>query len=79
MGAVQEYSAGVLAHSTHLRGSVRGNGMEKPNYELPWRANICEDCARLTLVIWSLRCQAEEWKTRWEGVFTAKAGEILYV
>src|SRR5512135_2275507 len=42
---------GVLAHSTHLRGSgVMKNGVEKPNVKVTLASKIsAEDCARLNL------------------------------
>ncbi|MEW6505139.1 MAG: lactate racemase domain-containing protein [Chloroflexota bacterium] len=74
---------GVLAHSTHLRGSgVMENGIEKPNVQVTLASKIsAEDCARLNLgyadpaainpAVWQNR---EE-----EGIlYVPKAGEILY-
>jgi lactate racemase len=74
---------GVLAHSTHLRGSgVMENGIEKPNVRVTLASKIpAEDCARLNLgYLDPAKVNVEEWKGRAdEGVlFVPKAGEILY-
>jgi nickel-dependent lactate racemase len=74
---------GVLAHSTHLRGSgVIENGMEKPNVKVTLASKIsAEDCARLNLgYLDPAKVNPEEWKDRErEGVlYVPKAGEILY-
>ena len=74
---------GVLAHSTHLRGSgVMENGIEKPNVRVTLASKIpAEDCARLNLgYLDPLKIHMEDWKDREDqGVFCVpKAGEILY-
>jgi len=74
---------GVLAHSTHLRGSgVMENGIEKPNVKVTLASKIsAEDCARLNLGYCDpAKVNPEEWKDReGEGVlYVPKAGEILY-
>ena len=74
---------GVLAHSTHLRGSgVMENGMEKPNVRVTLASKIsADDCARLNLgYLDPAKVNPEEWKDREsEGVlYVPKAGEILY-
>jgi len=74
---------GVLAHSTHLRGSgVIENGIEKPNVRVTLASKIsAEDCARLNLgYLDPAQVNANEWKDREaEGVlYVPKAGEILY-
>jgi len=74
---------GVLAHSTHLRGSgVMENGIEKPNVKVTLASKIsAEDCARLNLGYFDpLKINIEEWKNRGdEGVlYVPKAGEILF-
>ena len=74
---------GVLAHSTHLRGSgVLENGIEKPNVQVSLASKIpAEDCARLNLgYIDPNSIHLEEWKNREkEGIlFVPKSGEILY-
>jgi len=74
---------GVLAHSTHLRGSgVMENGIEKPNVKVTLASKIsAEDCARLNLgYLDPAKVNPEEWKDREdEGVlYVPKAGEILY-
>jgi len=74
---------GVLAHSTHLRGSgVMENGIEKPNVKVTLASKIsAEDCARLNLGYRDpSKVNPEEWKDR-EGeglLYVPKAGEILY-
>ncbi len=74
---------GVLAHSTHLRGSgVMENGIEKPNVKVTLASKIsAEDCARLNLGYCDpSKVNPEEWKDREDkGVlFVPRAGEILY-
>jgi len=74
---------GVLAHSTHLRGSgVMENGREKPNVKVILASKIShEDCARLNLgYLDPSKINMDEWKDREdEGVlYVPKAGEILY-
>lgn len=74
---------GVLAHSTHLRGSgSMENGIEKPNVKVTMASKIsAEDCARLNLGYFDpAKIELNEWKNR-EGkgiLFVAQAGEILY-
>ncbi|HXQ36995.1 MAG TPA: lactate racemase domain-containing protein, partial [Anaerolineales bacterium] len=74
---------GVLAHSTHLRGSgSMENGIEKPNVKVTLASRIsAEDCARLNLgYLDPLKIHLDEWKNR-EGkgiLIVAQAGEILY-
>ncbi len=74
---------GVLAHSTHLRGSgVMENGIEKPNVRVTLASKIsAEDCARLNLgYLDPAAINIDEWKDKEnEGVlYVPKAGEILY-
>jgi len=74
---------GVLAHSTHLRGSgVMENGIEKPNVRVILASKIsAEDCARLKLgYLDPGKVNLDEWKDKEDqGVlFVPKAGEILY-
>jgi nickel-dependent lactate racemase len=74
---------GVLAHSTHLRGSgLMENGVEKPNVRVTLSSRItAEDCARLNLgYLDPAKVNADEWKDREdEGIlYVPKAGEILY-
>jgi lactate racemase len=74
---------GVLAHSTHLRGSgVMENGIEKPNVKVALASKISpEDCARLNLgYLNPSKINMDEWKDREdEGIlYVPKAGEILY-
>jgi nickel-dependent lactate racemase len=74
---------GVLAHSTHLRGSgAMENGMEKPNVKVTLASKIPpEDCARLNLgYLDPAQIQLEQWKDKeHEGIlYVPRAGEILY-
>jgi lactate racemase len=74
---------GVLAHSTHLRGSgVMEGRIEKPNVRVTLASKIpAEDCARLNLgYLDPAKVNVEDWKDREnEGVlYVPKAGEILY-
>ena len=74
---------GVLAHSTHLRGSGRmENGIEKPNIKVTLASKIpAEDCARLNLgYLDPLKINMDEWQDREdEGIlYVPKAGEILF-
>ena len=75
---------GVLAHSTHLRGSgvMEENGTEKPNVRVTLASKIsAEDCARLNLgYLDPATINPHEWKDKEdEGVlYVPKAGEILY-
>jgi nickel-dependent lactate racemase len=74
---------GVLAHSTHLRGSgVMENGIEKPNVRVTLASKIsAEDCARLHLgYLDPSKVNPEEWKDREEEgiLYVPRAGEILY-
>ncbi len=74
---------GVLAHSTHVRGSgVMENGIEKPNVRVTLASQIsAEDCARLNLgYLDPASIDVTEWVDREdEGIlYVPKAGEILY-
>lgn len=74
---------GVLAHSTHLRGSgVMADGLEKPNVRVTLASKIPPaDCARLNLgYLDPASIKIDEWKNREdEGIlYVPKAGEILY-
>ena len=74
---------GVLAHSTHVRGSgVMVNGVEKPNVRVTLASKISpEDCARLNLGYMDpAKINLESWKHREdEGIlYVPRAGEILY-
>jgi nickel-dependent lactate racemase len=74
---------GVLAHSTHLRGSgVMENGVEKPNVRVTLASRISEeDCARLNLgYLDPSKINADEWKDKEDQgiLYVPKAGEILY-
>ena len=74
---------GVLAHSTHVRGSgIWEDGMEKPNVRVTLSSKIsAADCARLNLGYLDLATvNVNEWKDRKdEGtLYVPKAGEILF-
>lgn len=74
---------GVLAHSTHLRGSGRMvSGIEKPNVRVTLASKIPpEECAHLNLGYMDpARINFEDWKDReGEGIlYVPRAGEILY-
>jgi len=74
---------GVLAHSTHLRGSGKlERGIEMPNIKVTLASKIsAEDCVKLNLSFLDpAKIKVEEWKNREkEGIlFVPRAGEILY-
>ena len=76
---------GVLAHSTHVRGSGVMDtkcGIEKANVRVTLASKIsAEDCARLNLgYLDPSKVNVDEWRDREdEGVlYVPKAGEILY-
>jgi len=74
---------GVLAHSTHLRGSGLMEGcIEKPNVRVTLASKIsAEDCARLNLgYLDPATVNLDEWKDKEEQgiLYVPKAGEILY-
>jgi len=74
---------GVLAHSTHVRGSgMMENGIEKPNVRVTLASKIpAEDCARLNLGYQDpATIDIAAWRDREaEGIlYVPRAGEILY-
>ncbi len=74
---------GVLAHSTHVRGSgFMENGIEKPNVRVTLASKISPaDCARLNLnYLNPAEIDIEAWKNREdEGIlFVPRAGEVLF-
>lgn len=74
---------GVLAHSTHVRGSGKMEaGVEKPNVKVTLASKISpEDCARLNLgYLDPASIKTQDWQNREEeGVlYVPRAGEILY-
>jgi len=74
---------GVLAHSTHLRGSgVMQNGVEKPNVCVTLSSKIsAEECTKLNLgYLDPAKVKLNEWMDREdEGIlYVPNAGEILY-
>jgi nickel-dependent lactate racemase len=78
----KNFPLGVLAHSTHLRGSgVREGGIEKPNVRVTLASKItAEDCARLNLgYLDPAKVNVDDWKGREdEGIlYVPKAGEVL--
>ena len=79
----KKYPLGVLAHSTHVRGSgVMENGIEKPNVRVTLASKIpAEDCARLNLgYLDPATINVDEWKDCEDEdiLYVPKAGEILY-
>lgn len=79
----KEVPLGVLAHSTHVRGSgVMINGVEKANVKVTLASKIPpEDCARLNLGYMDpASIDPVEWQNREdEGIlYVARAGEMLY-
>jgi len=82
-GRFKKYPLGVLAHSTHLRGSgVMDNCIEKPNVRVTLASKIsADDCAKLNVgYLDPATVNIDDWKDREdEGVlYVPKAGEILY-
>jgi lactate racemase len=82
-GRFKNIPLGVLAHSTHLRGSgVMENGIEKPNVRVTLASKIsAEDCARLNLgYLDPTKINIDEWKDREDEnlLYVPKAGEILF-
>ena len=74
---------GVLAHSTHVRGSgVLENGIEKPNVRVTLASKIsAADCARLNLgYLDPAEIDLATWQNREdEGIlYVPRAGEILF-
>jgi nickel-dependent lactate racemase len=74
---------GVLAHSTHVRGSgVMANGVEQANVKVTLASKIPpDDCARLNLgYLDPASVNPADWQNREdEGIlYVAKAGEMLY-
>ena len=74
---------GVLAHSTHLRGSgVMENGIEKPNVKVTLASKISpENCARLNLDYRDpSTIDVHDWKGKEEAgiLYVPRAGEVLY-
>jgi len=81
--AYKHIPLGVLAHSTHERGSgVMENGIEKPNIRVTLASKIsAEDCARLNLgYLDPGTIDIEAWKNKEsEGIlYIPRAGEVLY-
>jgi nickel-dependent lactate racemase len=74
---------GVLAHSTHLRGSgVMDNNIEKPNVHVTLASKIPpEDCARLNLgYIDPSKIDVNDWLDKEDQgiLYVPRAGETLY-
>jgi nickel-dependent lactate racemase len=74
---------GVLAHSTHLRGSgVMVNGIEKPNVRVTLASKIpAEDCARLNLgYLDPATINPKDWEGREDKgiLYVPNAGEMLF-
>ena len=74
---------GVLAHSTHVRGSgVMKTGIEKANVRVTLASKISPaDCARLNLgYLDPAQINPADWQNREEEgiLYVPKAGEMLY-
>ena len=74
---------GVLAHSTHLRGSGYMDGnIEHPNVRVTLASKISpEDCARLNLgYLDPAGVNVADWQGREQAgiLYVPRAGEILY-
>ncbi len=79
----KEVPLGVLAHSTHVRGSgVMADGVERANVKVTLASKIPpEDCARLNLGYMDpVSINPAEWQNReHKGIlYVARAGEMLY-
>ncbi len=79
----QKYQLGVLAHSTHLRGSgILENGIEKPNVDIFLASQISKnDCERLNLkYLDPEKVNPGDYKDKEdEGIlYVPNAGEKLY-
>jgi lactate racemase len=79
----KEIPAGVLAHSTHVKGvGTFENGAERPRIEVTLASKIShDDCRRLNLgYLDPAAINPDDWQNREdEGMlFVPKAGEILY-
>jgi nickel-dependent lactate racemase len=79
----ERYPAGVLAHSTHLKGAgTFDDGVEKSRIQVTLASQISpEDCKTLNLGYCDpTQINLEDWRDREsEGVlFVPKAGEMLY-
>ncbi len=77
------FPLGVLAHSTHLRGSgVMQDGIEKPNARVTLASRIpAEECARLNLGYMDPgSIDVREWEGREDQdiLLVRRAGEMLY-
>jgi hypothetical protein len=84
-GRFKDIPLGVLAHSTHLRGSGvmdAKRGIEKPNVKVTLASKIsAKDCRRLNLgYLDPATIYIDEWKNKEEEgiLYIPKAGEILY-
>ncbi len=82
-GRFKHIPLGVLAHSTHVRGSgVMEGGIEKPNVKVTLASKVpAEDCAKLNLGYMDpATIDVMAWQNREdEGIlYVPKAGEILY-
>lgn len=74
---------GVLAHSTHVRGSgVMENGVETPNVRVTLASKVsAEDCARLNLgYLDPAKIDPYSFQNREDQgiLFVPRAGEVLY-
>lgn len=83
MGSVQACALGVIAHSTHLKGTGQyTNGIETPRITVTMAAQFSEStCHALNLAYADVnRISPSDWIGREaEGVlYVPKAGEMLY-
>ncbi len=79
----KHFPLGVLAHSTHMRGSGHMEaGLEKPNVRVTLASKLsAEDCSRLNLgYLDPARVDVEQWKKDLseDSLYVPRAGEKLY-
>lgn len=77
----QDVPLGVLAHSTHLKGSgTFENGIENPRITVTLASKMSrEDCERLNLGYLDYRTiNPADWQGREGVLYVPKAGEMLY-
>ena len=79
----KHFPLGVLAHSTHMRGSGHMEaGLEKPNVRVTLASKLSkEDCSRLNLgYLDPAQVDVEQWKKDLseDSLYVARAGEKLY-
>jgi nickel-dependent lactate racemase len=79
----KHFPLGVLAHSTHMRGSGHMEaGLEKPNVRVTLASKLsAEDCSRLNLgYLNPAQVDIEQWRTDLseDSLYVPRAGEKLY-